>query len=69
MIDEILIDDFTEDEWLDSAENAPADEEWPEERGDEQCLTIFDQVEQALLVKPTGKCVKETAPNGVVWNV
>ena len=44
-------------------------EEWPEEKGDDQCLTIFEQVEQAQLVKPRGKCVKETAHDGVVWNL
>lgn len=45
----------------------PMDEEWPDEPGDEQC--IFERVERARLVKPTGPCVVEVAPDGVEWRL
>ena len=54
------------DEWAESAENEP--DEWPDEPGDEECADIFEQVEQAPLVKPTGPCV-ELNNNGVTWRV
>ena len=44
-------------------------DEWPDEPGDEQCADIFEQVEQAPLVKPTGPCVVEIMPNGQHWKV
>ena len=47
----------------------PADDEWPEEKGDEECLSIFEQVEQAPLCKPRGKCVLEKAADGVWWKL
>ena len=50
-----------------TAENEP-EETWPDEPGDEQCADIFEQVEQAPLVKPTGPCV-ELDNNGVTWRV
>lgn len=68
MIDKQFI--ITPDEWTDAELNAPelpADEEWPAEPGDEQC--IFEQVANARLVKPTGPCVRLTMPNGDVWRV
>lgn len=46
----------------------PDEDEWPDEPGDEQCADIFEQVEQAPLVKPTGPCV-ELNNNGVTWRV
>ena len=62
------------DEWTDSELNAPelpADEEWPDEKGDEQCKSesMLQWTERTQLVKPTGKCVTVTAPNGVEWKV
>lgn len=47
--------ELDDDQWTESAENEP--DEWPDEPGDEQCLTIFEQVEQAPLVKSQPKSV------------
>ena len=63
----IVCPDCNEAERTESAENEP--DEWPDEPGDEQCADIFEQVEQAPLVKPTGPCVKLKDHNGVEWNI
>ena len=59
------------DEWVESAENEPeeTDREWPDEPGDEQCKDIFQEVAQAPLRKPLGKCVTEIAHDGVHWRL
>lgn len=59
------------DEWVESAENEPdeTDGTLPDEPGDEQCQDIFQQVENAPLRKPLGKCVTEIAPDGTHWRL
>lgn len=69
MIDKQFI--ITPDEWTESELNTPADEptEWPEEPGDEQCASLIERAEHALLVKPQGHCVRVPHPDGSVWDV
>lgn len=61
------------DEWTDSELNPPQQptdgEDWPDERGDEQCESMLEWIERTQLVKPTGHCVTIPDANGVVWKV
>jgi hypothetical protein len=46
-----------DNEWTESAENEPTEENWPEEGGDEQCADKFAQRDESQLVKPQPKSV------------